>query len=93
MAGLIAGTDPEGPYYWGDVGLRPADGRDGGDRPGAAARPSTLLGSAYRTTARNLCTWLGMINLHEMSRNNWLFFRVLVNLAFEQLGRKEFAPS
>ena len=93
MAGLVVGTDPDGPYYWGDVG-------DYDQRmvEMAAIALALLLTPQYywdpltERERENLCTWLGMINLHAMSRNNWLFFRVLVNLAFEQLGRKEFAP-
>ena len=93
MAGLIAGTDPEGPYYWGDVG----DYDQRMVEMAAIALALLLTPQHYwdpltERERENLCTWLGMINLHAMSRNNWLFFRVLVNLAFEQLGRKEFAP-
>lgn len=32
-------------------------------------------------TSANLITWLRQINEHEMPQNNWLWFRVLVNLA------------
>jgi hypothetical protein len=89
--GLIVGTDPESPYYWGDVG-------DYDQRmvEMAAIALSLLLTPEFyweplsKTEQNNLCNWLAMINTHTMSPNNWLFFRVLVNMAFESLGRSEF---
>jgi hypothetical protein len=91
--GLVEGTDPESENYWGDV-------KDFDQRmvEMAAISLSLLLcpqdywEPLDKVQRENLATWLNMINTHEMSCNNWLFFRVLVNLALEQLGRKEFDP-
>jgi hypothetical protein len=89
--GLTIGTDPESPYYWGPI----ADYDQRMVEMAAIALALLLTPQHYweplsQTEKDNLCNWLGMINTHTMSPNNWLFFRVLVNLAFESLGRPEF---
>ena len=35
----------------------------------------------------NLYRWLDQINQHEMPKNNWQFFRILVNIGFMNVGR------
>ncbi|MGH0052703.1 MAG: DUF2264 domain-containing protein [Sphaerochaetaceae bacterium] len=88
--GLIEGTDPQGPHYWGAV-----EDYDQRMVEMAAIALGLLLTPQYYwdplslREQNNLCTWLGMINTHQISPNNWLFFRVLVNLAFEKLERPE----
>ncbi|KAL4993968.1 hypothetical protein BDV10DRAFT_199145 [Aspergillus recurvatus] len=79
--GLHAGVDPENPEYWGDLG-------DFDQRMvemesiavALLARPDTFntLGEDQKN---NLVAWLSQINKHEMPQNNWLWFRIFVNLA------------
>ncbi len=35
---------------------------------------------------QNVYAWLDQINRHEVSPNNWCFFRILTNMTFERLG-------
>ena len=34
----------------------------------------------------NLFQWLNQINRRTLPKNNWVFFRILVNLGFEACG-------
>ena len=34
-----------------------------------------------------LIAWLNQINLYDMPKNNWRFFRILVNIGFRKVGR------
>ncbi|KAK2753411.1 hypothetical protein FQN55_003540 [Onygenales sp. PD_40] len=83
IEGIIAGTDPDSEEYWGDVG-------DFDQRmvemesiayallaaPGFQARLKTN-GEVWERVER----WLDQINGRKMPQTNWLWFRVLVNLA------------
>jgi len=85
--GMVQGTDPSGPNYWGV----------GGDRdqryvemaaialslliaPGAFWDPLPSGGK------NNLASWLATINSVELPPTNWEFFRILVNLALKRLS-------
>ncbi|KAL5041877.1 hypothetical protein BDW71DRAFT_201020 [Aspergillus fruticulosus] len=80
--GLRAGVDPENPEYWGDLG-------DFDQRMvemesiavALLARPDAFLNTSDEDQKDNLITWLSQINKHKMPQNNWLWFRVFVNLA------------
>ena len=86
--GLISGTDPAHQEYWGDIG-------DTDQRMVEMA----VIGSAlcflperfyWELTPGqqdNLAAWLNQINLHDMPKNNWRFFRILVNIGFLKVGR------
>ncbi|RDW68805.1 DUF2264 domain-containing protein [Aspergillus mulundensis] len=82
MEGLKSGIDPAGPEYWGDLG-------DFDQRMvemesiavALLAKPGVFHDSMGVDQRRNLAAWLRKINDHEMPRNNWLWFRVFVNLA------------
>ena len=85
--GLAAGTDPAGPEYWGD-------NRDYDQCfVEMAAIACAILETPDKVWApltgrgrRDLAAWLDSINRHELPRCNWLFFRVLVNLALRSVG-------
>lgn len=85
--GFVEGPDPKSPYYWGDVG--PVDQRM---VEMAAMALSLLVAPSHYWVPlstherKNLSTWLYTINEETVCDNNWLFFRVLVNLALESLG-------
>ena len=85
--GLINGTDPEHQEYWGDIG-------DTDQRMvemavigmGLCFLPDRFYGELTPAQRENLYRWLDQINLHDMPRNNWRFFRILVNTGFEKVG-------
>jgi hypothetical protein len=88
--GFKEGPNREGKNYWGEV--NDCDQRM--VEMAAIALSLMLCPKEYwhplsQKEKDALATWLNMINTHDMTHNNWLFFRVLVNLAFEKLGRKE----
>ncbi|KAL3484847.1 hypothetical protein BJX62DRAFT_48849 [Aspergillus germanicus] len=80
--GLIVGTDPESPEYWGD--LCDFDQRMVEMESIAfmlLARPDSITGTLDAGAKTNLTIWLRQINNNKMPQNNWLWFRVFVNLA------------
>lgn len=86
--GIIHGTDPAHPEYWGDVG--PFDQR----MVEMAVMGTGLCFLRERfydglTPAQqdHLVDWLDQINRHDMPKNNWRFFRILVNIGFLKVGR------
>jgi hypothetical protein len=91
LQGLIQGTEAKGKHYWGDV-------QDYDQRMVEMAAialslllcPETYWESLRKEEKDNLITWLNSINTKKIPQCNWLYFRVLVNLAFEKLGRAEY---
>jgi hypothetical protein len=89
--GFIGGTEPKGQNYWGEV-------KDYDQRMvemAAIALSLLLCPDEYwkpleASEKENLITWLNSINKRKIPQCNWLYFRILVNLAFEKLGRKEY---
>ncbi|PLB44153.1 hypothetical protein P170DRAFT_458846 [Aspergillus steynii IBT 23096] len=82
IEGLETGTDPDSPEYWGD--LTDFDQRMVEMESIAFAllcNGDTFLGPLSAQAKTNLATWLGQINQHRMPQNNWLWFRIFVNLA------------
>ena len=85
--GLAAGADPDGPEYWGDA--RDYDQRFVEMAAIACAileTPETVWQPLDAAAQNNLARWLYSINEHFIPRCNWLFFRVLVNLALQSVG-------
>jgi hypothetical protein len=82
IQGLIVGTDPKSLEYWGD--LCDFDQRMVEMESIAftlLARPDSIIGTLDDGAKTNLSKWLRQINNHKMPQNNWLWFRVFVNLA------------
>jgi len=85
LAGIKAGTNPESKDYWGTAG-------DYDQLLVEMASLSTALLLAKEkfwdvlnsTEQENLAVWLLQINGKEMPKSNWLFFRILVNLAMRK---------
>ncbi|HPF87755.1 MAG TPA: DUF2264 domain-containing protein [Candidatus Limiplasma sp.] len=85
--GIISGSDPGHPEYWGDV-------QDYDQRlvemavfgMGMAMIPETFFFTLPKSAQENLYRWLNQINQKDMPKNNWVFFRVLVNMGFEICG-------
>ncbi|MBR6028004.1 MAG: DUF2264 domain-containing protein [Clostridia bacterium] len=86
--GLCNGTDPAHPEYWGDI-------HDYDQRMvemavigvGLCFLPERFWGELNARQRENLFRWLNQINLYDMPRNNWRYFRILVNLGFRRVGR------
>ncbi|KAL4940086.1 hypothetical protein BDV06DRAFT_230607 [Aspergillus oleicola] len=82
VSGLQAGTVPRSLEYWGDLG-------DFDQRMvemesiaiALLATPDVFLASMDERARENIKSWLNQINAHRMPQNNWLWFRVFVNLA------------
>lgn len=88
-AGIIEGTNPDSPAYWGEI--------SNSDQlmVEMAALSLTLLllrerfwDQLTRQQQDNLYHWLIQINQYSMPESNWQFFRVLVNIAMKKCGRE-----
>ncbi|EEU44007.1 uncharacterized protein NECHADRAFT_29733, partial [Fusarium vanettenii 77-13-4] len=82
IQGIQAGVDPSSSEYWGDVG--PFDQRMVEMESIAFAlltAPDVMMRLWCQESKLNLTKWLRQINDHAMPRNNWRWFRILVNLA------------
>ena len=85
--GIINGTDPKHPEYWGEV-------HDFDQRlvemavfgMGMSIAPRQFFFSLPKAAQDTLYRWLKQINDKQMPKNNWVFFRVLVNMGFEICG-------
>jgi hypothetical protein len=83
MEGLANGTDPNHPEYWGDIG--PFDQRMVEMAAMGMALcfvPGPFFFDHPKHVQENIRRWLYQINLYDMPKNNWVFFRVLVNIGF-----------
>ncbi len=85
---LAHGTDPAHPEYWGAVTqpcIRSVEMAPLGFA--MALQPEAFYGQLPPQGRENLYRWLEPINRTHLWPNNWLFFRVLVNLGFARVGR------
>lgn len=88
LIGIIAGTDPSNPDYWGTI-------TDFDQVIVEMAALSTFLllnkektwDKLTETQQENLYQWLIAVNKRKVPDNNWHFFRVLVNIAMKKCGR------
>lgn len=87
LNGLINGTDPDHEGYWGLV-------EDNDQRlcemPSLAYTlmliPEVFWEPLTETQKNRVYQWMNQINQHTVPTNNWMFFPVIVNLAFKKLG-------
>ena len=85
--GLVCGTDPKHPDYFGDLG-------DYDQRLVETAaiaycfvlRPEAIYEPLSTAERENLITWMRGINEKKAHACNWKFFRVMVNIGFMALG-------
>ena len=85
--GIIEGTNPESNGYWGDC--TDFDQRYVEMAPFAFALiaiPEILWDPLTKEQQERFASWLGSINDHQFSKCNWLYFRVLVNMALKARG-------
>jgi hypothetical protein len=86
--GLASGTDPKNPEYWGlagDFDQRSVEQAAFGFA--LALAPDQVWNPLLPEVRANLSVWLQNINRVKLVQNNWLFFRVLVNLGLERVGQ------
>lgn len=87
--GLLEGTDPASPHYWGD--LHDKDQRMvemAAISYGILIAPEKLWEPLPEAGKERLAAWLYQINLYPQADNNWHFFKVITNLALKSTGRK-----
>lgn len=85
--GLAAGTDPEGPQYWGDV--HDVDQRFvemAALSWGLLITPQVVWDPLGEQEKKNLAAWLDGINHYALPPCNWMFFAILVNVALKERG-------
>ena len=89
LQGMISGTDPDSPEYWGDC--VPYDQK----LVEMAAIAYTLLWTDGKFTGRmteqqkhDLYSWLSQINGNPCHSCNWKFFHILVNIALKKAGQE-----
>lgn len=86
QAGLDHGTDPAHPEYWGDTKDYDQCFVEMAATACAILEVPEKAWEPLNPEARtHLAAWLGTINHHELPNCNWLFFRVLVNLALRSV--------
>ncbi|MFB9769229.1 DUF2264 domain-containing protein [Lactiplantibacillus modestisalitolerans] len=86
-AGILAGTDPESPDYWGN--LHDRDQRMVEMPPIAFAlwHHQHALWKAYDSAQQHqIATWLRQVFAHGCSDGNWQFFKILIYHVLDQLG-------
>ncbi len=85
--GLAHGSDPDDAEYWGDTGDYDQCFVEMAAIACAILEVPQIVWYPLSETARlNLAHWLSGINQHFIPHCNWLFFRVLVNLALDSVG-------
>lgn len=86
---IINGTNPDSDSFWGFV---PYSGQRFVEMAALALGMMVAKKNFFDVMSSqeqdNLCKWLDQINDHEIQKNNWLFFRILVNTAFFVCGRE-----
>jgi hypothetical protein len=89
LQGIITGTDRNHPEYWGT----PADYDSRLVEATAIANallfvPEDFWNPLSSRERNNLSSWLGDVAKQRYWDNNWLFFRVMVNLALRSIGAR-----
>ncbi|KAH7159507.1 hypothetical protein B0J13DRAFT_642859 [Dactylonectria estremocensis] len=86
VTGIEAGVDPQSPDFWGNIG--PCDQRMVEMESIAFAlltASDDVKAMLNEDSKKNLKKWLLQINDNIMPKNNWRWFRVLVNLALSKV--------
>ncbi|WP_404403457.1 DUF2264 domain-containing protein [Pelagibacterium halotolerans] len=87
VTGLANGTNPDHREYWGDVAQHDQRMVEmAGLSLGLLLAPATFWTPLGREAQTRLAAWLQRINAFPPADNNWLFFRVLTNLALRHVG-------
>ncbi|WP_176085415.1 DUF2264 domain-containing protein [Martelella sp. HB161492] len=89
VEGLANGMDPEHPEYWGDIA--PFDQRlveMAGIALALLVAPKIFWEPMPDAAKKKAVSYLLKINTYDVADNNWLFFRVLTNLALRNVGEE-----
>ncbi|WP_273368450.1 DUF2264 domain-containing protein [Corynebacterium massiliense] len=92
--GLVAGTDPNSPEYWGVVGAPPGTDASADQRLvemaaigfALAIAPEHIYEPLSQQEKDNVVRWLSQINQTDTNPNNWWFFRIMVDAGLEKVG-------
>jgi hypothetical protein len=85
--GIASGTDPENPEFWGWAERDQRMVEMAAIGFALAFVPEHLWDPLPTGVRDNLVRWLDRINQFPPNLNNWQFFRVLVNLGLQRVGR------
>lgn len=85
--GIASGTDPAHPEYWGEPRRDQRMVEMAALGFGLAFSPDEVWEPLAAPVRDNLVSWLECIDDHLPVESNWQFFRVLVNLGLERVGR------
>lgn len=88
---LVNGTNPAHEEYWGEIGDYDQRMMEMAAIANAILlAPNTLWEPLTKGQRHAICRWLGQINHHEVYKNNWRFFRILVNMFFQLRGYPQY---
>ncbi|WP_461214846.1 DUF2264 domain-containing protein [Lacticaseibacillus sp. GG6-2] len=86
-AGILAGTDPKAPDYWGDLHDRDQRMVEMPAIALALLHCDAALWHQYSAAEQTqISTWLQQIFAHQCADGNWQFFKVLVYSVLRRLG-------
>lgn len=86
--GLTEGSNQKSAAYWGEYHDRDQRFVEMASIAyGLIFAKEKLWKPLKRTAKDNLAKWLYGINNHDVCDSNWIFFRVLVNVALKKIGR------
>ncbi len=85
--GLAHGTDPDHPEFWGFAVRDQRMVEMAAIGCALAFLPEEVWDPLAPAARDRLVAWLERINQHDPVANNWQFFRVMVNLGLERVGR------
>lgn len=89
IKGIENGSDPENAEYWGECTDRNQRFVEmAAFAYGMLMAPEKVWEPLSEKARENLVKWLWQINTHEVCDSNWIFFRVLVNIALKARGLK-----
>ena len=87
LKGLISGTDPASPEYWGeltDFDQRMVEMAVLGY--GLMIAPEKIWEPLNQIQRENLSNWLNQMNGHKCHPNNWELFAMMVNVGLKKVG-------
>ena len=89
LKGIVSGTDPESPEYWGEIPASSSDQRI----VEMAALGLALILAPHKVwdplndkEKKNFHAWMMQVNNEIQSNNNWQLFPLIVNLGFKTVG-------
>lgn len=86
LEGIRHGTDEEHEEYWGDICDYDQKMVETAALVTFLALAKTELWDRYdKAQKEKISRWLNQINIRQVHKNNWRFFRILVNIVLEKL--------